>query len=79
VKAISDHFEVFSLAVVVDADKRTRAALRLAFYAGAHAILSSMFEADDETQSDDADFLEKVSTLIEEVDEFESTLEGGSL
>jgi hypothetical protein len=74
-KTLAQNFEAFSLMCVVDADEHIRAALRLAFYAGAGATLASLFDAEEESPSDDA-FAAKVDTLIDEVDEFETTLGG---
>lgn len=72
-KTLAQSFEAFSMICIVDADARTRAALRLAFYCGAHATLSALSEAEEEA-SDDATFARNVNTLVDEVEEFEITL-----
>lgn len=74
-KPLAKSFEAFSMICIVDADEETRAALRLAFYAGAHATLTALSEAEAET-SDDEVFARKVDALVSEVEEFEITLGG---
>lgn len=74
-KTLAKNFEAFSMICVVDADPHTRAALRLAFYSGAHATLAALSEAEDESPDDEV-FARKVNALVDEVEEFEITLGG---
>lgn len=74
-KALAKSFEAFSMICIVDADAHTRAAIRLAFYSGAHATLAALSEAEAETTDDDV-FARKVDALVSEVEEFEITLGG---
>lgn len=77
-KPLAKSFEAFSMICIVDADEHTRAAIRLAFYSGAHATLAALSEAEAEDSDDDV-FARKVNALVDEVEEFEITLGGNTL
>lgn len=77
-KPLARSFEAFSMICIVDGDEHTRAAIRLAFYSGAHATLAALSEAEAEDSDDDV-FARKVNALVDEVEEFEITLGGNTL